>query len=292
MNSRLQTIHPFVHNSQHLTMEIPKRSRPKQKAKPISHPLPRNSPYTFIPYTPTSPSPSHPLTIHHPSTYTYAGPFLISLPTTFHAWTHRTFSSPSTLLSLLTPLLTFLSTFLPSLGLDSYCLSIRASKADSAYDVPRWHVDNDFFVSNWEDRGVRMRAESRWKLCTTLLGPGTIFPAASASALKVLRREKAHERKKHGHVCTSIRCLGCATYAASLRNILIEKFAGWETRAPRANEVAVFKIGAHGAVHSEPKCTGDRVFVNVVPGTEEEVRGLMGRWGMGEWPRGWSVDGV
>jgi hypothetical protein len=231
------------------------------------------------------------LTVHRPSTYTYAGPLLDTLPTSFYAWSHRTFSSSSTLLSLLTPLLTFLSTFLPSLGLNCYCLSIRASKADSAYDVPRWHVDDDFFVSNRKDEISAVR-KGRWKLCTTLLGPSTLFPTANTSALKVLRREKAREKKNHEHVCTSIRCLGCATYAASLRNILIEEFKGWETTAPDSNEVVVFRIGDHGAVHSEPKSTGDRVFVNVVPGTEGEVRGLMERWGMAEWPRGWSVDGV
>jgi hypothetical protein len=31
-----------------------------------------------------------------------------------------------------------------------------------------------------------------------------------------------------------------------------------------------------------------RVFVNVVPGTEEQLRGLMSRWGM-EFPRAWCV---
>jgi hypothetical protein len=270
-----------------------KPQKPQRRNDSSRFSLPRNSSYTFIPYTPTISGPSHPLTIHHPSTYTYAGPLLTSLPTSFHVWTHRTFSSPSILLSLLTPLLTFLSTFLPSVGLNSYCLSIRASKADSAYDIPRWHVDDDFFVSSWEDKGGRKKKNgTRWKLCITLLGAGTLFPVANTCALKILRREKAHEKTNHEHICTSIRCLGCATYATSLRNILLEKLKGWETTAPNNNELAVFRIGDHGAVHSEPMCTGDRVFVNVVPGSEGEVRGLIGKWGMVEWPRGWSVDGV
>jgi hypothetical protein len=38
----------------------------------------------------------------------------------------------------------------------------------------------------------------------------------------------------------------------------------------------------------EPKCDVNRVFVNVVPGSEEQLRKLIGRWGM-EFPRSWCV---
>lgn len=58
---------------------------------------------------------------------------------------------------------------------------------------------------------------------------------------------------------------------------------------PRWGEMVFFRLGGReGAVHSEPRIDCDRVFVNVVPGTEEELRGLMGRWGM-EFPRSWSL---
>ncbi len=53
-------------------------------------------------------------------------------------------------------------------------------------------------------------------------------------------------------------------------------------------ECAIFKVGDNGAVHSEPRAWEDRIFVNVVGGTEEEVRGLAARWGM-PFPRAWSV---
>lgn len=54
-------------------------------------------------------------------------------------------------------------------------------------------------------------------------------------------------------------------------------------------EAAFFRIGEEeGAVHSEPPCHVDRVFVNVVPGTEQNLRKLMSRYGM-EFPRAWSL---
>lgn len=41
-------------------------------------------------------------------------------------------------------------------------------------------------------------------------------------------------------------------------------------------------------MHSEPRSNGDRIFVNVVPGLEEDLRCLMSKWGM-EYPRAWCV---
>jgi hypothetical protein len=53
--------------------------------------------------------------------------------------------------------------------------------------------------------------------------------------------------------------------------------------------VTYFRLGdEEGAVHSEPKRDFGHIFVNVVPGSEEQLRKLMGRWGM-EFPRSWCV---
>jgi hypothetical protein len=55
-----------------------------------------------------------------------------------------------------------------------------------------------------------------------------------------------------------------------------------ETESPAAGEVAFFRLGdEEGAVHSEPRCDTDRIIVNVIPGTEQELRMLMERWSMG-----------
>ena len=54
-------------------------------------------------------------------------------------------------------------------------------------------------------------------------------------------------------------------------------------------ECVFLRIGEeHGAVHSEPVASGDRIFVNVVPGSDEELMRLMRRWGM-VFPRAWCV---
>lgn len=54
-------------------------------------------------------------------------------------------------------------------------------------------------------------------------------------------------------------------------------------------ECVFFRVGEEdGAVHSEPRSRGDRVFVNVVPGHEADLMSLMAKWGM-EYPRAWCV---
>lgn len=128
----------------------------------------------------------------------------------------------------------------------------------------------------------------RWKLATTLLGPPTLFTTHNAPALNTLHTVLARERALlDPHTCTSLRCLGCATYAEHARSALASALSDAEICSPSANDVAFFRIGNdEGAVHSEPRCGTDRVFVNVVPGTQEEMRELVGKWGMG-YPRAW-----
>jgi hypothetical protein len=84
-----------------------------------------------------------------------------------------------------------------------------------------------------------------------------------------------------------MRCLGCLDAVEAVRHTLARELADDEVESPRYGEVAFFRLGdEEGGVHSEPPCHGDRIFVNVVPGTEDELRNLMGRWGLG-FPRAW-----
>ncbi|KAF2125492.1 hypothetical protein P153DRAFT_370148 [Dothidotthia symphoricarpi CBS 119687] len=272
--------------------------------------------YEFLPYLSNSSPPDTPqrslakilpstqpqaessLTLQNTSTWTYCGPLLvpnsITLPPSLHTWTTTTVSSPSAFFSRLLPLLTFLRTFLSEAGVHHYWLTVRATKPTTEYDKPRWHVDDDFFAPTGsidgdrvqEKKSRREKSEARWKVCTTLLGPSTLF-LPSPTALPHLRRVKSHQKKSREHPCTSVRCLGCADTGDVIRQTLAKDFTGEDVESHKYGEVAFFRLGDQkGAVHSEPKCDVDRIFINVVPGTEEEMRALMARWGMG-FPRAW-----
>jgi hypothetical protein len=151
---------------------------------------------------------------------------------------------------------------------------------------------------------------TNWKLTTTLLGPGTLFiaPHLNAQARALQRTTKMTIRSANpDHICLSIRCVGCASAADSVRATLAAALGGYHRNGQcngdghcgdfdgegviqaQRGECVFFRVGEdEGAVHSEPMSHGDRVFVNVVPGCEEDLRCLMAKWGM-EYPRAWCV---
>lgn len=263
------------------------------------HSLPHRD-FQFLPIPNCPPDPPS-LTVRTSSTWTYCGPLLplpssptspSTLPPTFHTWSAHTFASPtsnnapspssSPLLPHLLPLLHAIHAFLRARHVHHYWLTIRASLPTPEFDTPRWHTDDHFFAPAQSDaaRGV-------WKLCATLLGPGTLFAAEGDRARKMLRRAK--ERARTEHVCTTVRCAACGRTADVVREEVAVGLGGREVVQPGRGEMVFFRVGGReGAVHSEPRVGCERVFVNVVPGTEGELRGLMGRWGM-EFPRSWSL---
>jgi hypothetical protein len=216
----------------------------------------------------------------------------------------------------------FLDRFLKEKGVDCYWLTIRAMKKTDEYDVVRWHTDDIFFDVEGEqnrtntptivpDKHQKSRASVRekirdlsprrkkkeyakadkckyWKLATTLLGPSTLFLQDGDRAREGLRAAKLAEQRVRGpHTCRTFRCLSCLDAIESIRHNLAKELGQEATAQPAHGEVAFFRLGDEdGAVHSEPPVTEDRIFVNVVPGTEDELTRLMGRWGLG-FPRAW-----
>jgi hypothetical protein len=226
------------------------------------------------------------------------------------------------LLPRLLPFLHFLDRFLKEKGVNCYWLTIRAMKKTDAYDVVRWHTDDIFFDVEGEqnrtdpptmvpNKHQKSRASVRekirdlsprrkkkehikvdkckyWKLATTLLGPSTLFLRDGDRARESLRAAKLAEQRVRGpHTCRTFRCLSCLDAIESIRYNLAKELGQEATAQPARGEVAFFRLGDEdGAVHSEPPVTEDRIFVNVVPGTEDELTRLMGRWGLG-FPRAW-----
>ncbi|KAK8070494.1 hypothetical protein PG997_010697 [Apiospora hydei] len=154
------------------------------------------------------------------------------------------------------------------------------------------------------NKGHQLDLETDWKVCTTLLGPSTMFIPAPHQPLARARQRVAKEasRLAHEHACTSIRCVGCASTAEDVRQDLGASLADLGRVQAAAGECSFFRIGPErGAVHSEPRMSEDgvgeggrrgeargRIFVNVVPGRREELERLMGKWGM-EFPRSWWI---
>ncbi|KAK6543020.1 hypothetical protein TWF694_006950 [Orbilia ellipsospora] len=159
----------------------------------------------------------------------------------------------------------------------------KGLKTDTDIKGNKWNL-NLFQNTHKEER-------TQWKLVSTLLGPGTLFQTNNPTARSVQRSVKEEFKNSPDHTCTSITCLGCASTAENVRAKLAERLKNTERIQAQIGECCFLKVGTgNGAVHSEPRMDGgERVFVNIIPGKEEELREVMGRWGMEEYPRAWSL---
>ncbi len=130
-----------------------------------------------------------------------------------------------------------------------------------------------------------------WKLATTLVGSGTLFLLKGEKARAVQRKTRRLMRKTimADHQCRVVRFLGCAGMQEVVRQCRAEDLSSYKVVQPGVDECSFFRVGdEHGAMQSEPPIPSDRVFVNVVPGTELELKKLMGKCGM-SFPRSWSL---
>ncbi|KAI1457916.1 hypothetical protein F4805DRAFT_457360 [Annulohypoxylon moriforme] len=292
--------------------------------------LPASSSFEFLTYDPSAPlQPSPDLSVKKDAFWSYCGPLLTSeddLPSSLNDWTQAVLSG--SLLPLLLPFLAFVNEFLEAEGLDHYWLTIRATKATSEFDRPRWHTDDLFFSRGGSglrepalstlpskpastlSKKIKTKTKSQnsttltappsperqldlqtsWKLCATLLGPSTLFIPSSHQAQARHTSQSTKLALATPHPCTSLRCAACAATSDSVRSSLVSSLSPLGLVQATAGQVAVFRIGSEeGAVHSEPVLSGgDRVFVNVVPGRKAELAGLVRKWGM-SFPRSWWI---
>jgi hypothetical protein len=247
--------------------------------------------FHFLPYDQHKyPSDNHPngIQLTNTSSWTYCGPLLSldedHLPQSYRTWHHATVES-GPLTPLLLSFLAYTHDFFAAAGLSHYWVTVRATKATPSFDTPRWHTDDDFFR---QEDGMHEN-QTRWKLATSLLGPGTLFIEDGKGARFIQSNIKSQVQKEAPtHGCSTIRCLGCAATSEIVRSRLTNAFQNHKVVQAGEGECYFFRIGSHqGAVHSEPPHPGDRVYVNIVPGTQAELSNLMGKWGM-EFPRAWS----
>ncbi|KAF4962940.1 hypothetical protein FSARC_9013 [Fusarium sarcochroum] len=271
--------------------------------------------FSFLKYDPEPETQRQdPITVKRAAYWCYCGPLLdpstssdpdSSLPANFYEFESEVFTG--SVRSKLLPFLSYINGLLQEKGLRHYFLTIRATIPTHEYDHPRWHTDELFFAKTAKGAlpGTRLGLKSQygrkqqnsgtnWKICTTLLGPSTLFVPLEHQASARDKQESARKAASTDHECISIRCVGCASAADAVRDELAKTLKPLGVDAASTGECSVFKVGREfGAVHSEP-CMSDgttgRVFINVVPGTEEELKNLTSKWGM-EFPRQWWVGG-
>ena len=128
--------------------------------------------------------------------------------------------------------------------------TVRLTKPTDEFDIPRWHRDGNFFGATH-------------KIAATIYGPGTLL-ISEREALEIVTDPKymnVHPFGPEGLI---------------MRAEIASRMSKFDPVQLQPGEMVVFRVGNrnNSAVHSEPLMDTDRIFVSVLPGTEEQIRQL------------------
>ncbi len=156
----------------------------------------------------------------------------------------------------------------------SVWVSLRVTLPNKEFDIPRWHVDGNFYnlqkireaqiakIENLDPIEIEMQS----KFITTLKGPGTLFCQASQQ----MRNEFFDIKDKFPLVQEEYQKNKLKRYEV-IKSCKIKQLMN--------NQGAIFLVGHdYAAIHSEPKLDEPRIFLSILPGHPTEIQELKTRW--------------
>ncbi len=141
-------------------------------------------------------------------------------------------------------------------GAEAAWFTLRVTKPNQEFDIPRWHIDGQFFDSS----------EPTFKYAQTLKGPSTLLievPEAIRNQLIEFSRQKnLTEQEK--------------------RTRIMHLLKPYTVVQPGTSQGFYFSVGdlKTSAIHSEPPMRQDRIFFSIVAGTKKQIQSLSDRWGI------------
>lgn len=151
-----------------------------------------------------------------------------------------------------------------------FWLSIRVTQPNNKYDIPRWHQDG-FFFENHEI--------IQSKFVTVLKGDGTIFIKSNETSLKIISDSINCFRKY-------IKDKNITDFREQIkinddiyRPLLADKIKECnECDIIQLNneQGMIFLVGdsKNALIHSEPKQNHKRIFISILPGSENDIKNL------------------
>jgi hypothetical protein len=139
-------------------------------------------------------------------------------------------------------------------GRESCWLAIRVTTPTDAFDIPRWHVDGNFFT--------KVGDEIQSKFVMVLKGPGTLFCNPDKKTREEFFNAVLHTREIEERI--------------KLQNILKKQ----KIIQLQNNQGAIFLVGDRkiSAIHSEPPITEPRIFISILPGYDYQIDELKKMW--------------
>lgn len=148
-------------------------------------------------------------------------------------------------------------------------VALRSSIPNSDFDIPRWHIDGNFYDGS----------DKQYKIVMVLKGPQTLFfnlPEEmkdwfiNAAQSKIIYNHDGSINKAETLQANGSRNLVADT---------LKSLGGDRVVSAKFGQGAAFIVGSHdAAVHSEPPINAPRLFISIVPGNEEQIQSLNTRW--------------
>jgi hypothetical protein len=130
-------------------------------------------------------------------------------------------------------------------------IAVRCFKKQDTFKIPRWHTDGQ--------HPIIYKIGIKYKITCTLKGPGTLFCAVSDDL-----KQKFYEIQNNTLFTQQ-----------DVRNKLADLLKILSIQTSKPHEGTIFLISDYAAIHSEPDIDQDRLYVGIMPGTQEQIKQMM-----------------
>ncbi len=154
---------------------------------------------------------------------------------------------------------------------DNCWISVRASKPNNNFDIPRWHYDGTYFKN----------ISSQAKFAMVLKGPGTLVIKKSSKVETAYEKIKNQFREEY---LDQFKKIKPQTFDEDVqiqmklqdkyRPIYAKAMSKFKIRQLDNDQGIVFWGGNDhhiSALHSEPKIDEPRLFISILPGSKENI---------------------
>lgn len=160
--------------------------------------------------------------------------------------------------------------FIKSSSKDSMWLKMDVMFPHDGFNIGRWHMDGYYYFPH----KYLASGDKQYKLVSVLKGPVTLFKPNEEGLLDTFHRVHRELYKDFDYKNFD------RSKDMEYRKIIDKALNKYETIIPTNKQAAIFIAGDNkrGAMHSEPPHDKKRLFLSVLPGTEDEVKDHASRW--------------
>ena len=152
-------------------------------------------------------------------------------------------------------------------NMNHFWMDIRVTMPNNLYDIPRWHKDGKFFSNDINEKDTS-------KFVTVFKGPGTLLIKSTKRVNEIFN--KVDEQLRYERRLRVMTIEEQYKVADKYRPIFAKELSKEPVVQPKNNEGLIFFTGVpsrdNAVVHSEPKMDVPRMFISILPGTEENIK--------------------